>query len=79
MITKSACRMPSRRLYGVMTLFGIIPAAMAWQQRYGTNANADGKTRIDSAPARAEMVPGGQTVLLLVAAAAAYVIVSNSI
>ena len=49
--------------YGVLVLFGIIPAAMAWSERYsGTTLSSQ------------RVVPGGQPMLVAVAAAAAGVI-----
>ena len=53
--------------YGVLTLFGAFPAAMAWQQRYGPDADADELV----AP---EALPGGRVSLALIAAAALGVI-----
>lgn len=61
--------------YGVMTLFGFIPAAMAYNQRYGTDSSGQEK---QSLPAT-ELVPGGKPVLAAIAGAAVYVIVSNSV
>ena len=49
--------------YGVLVLFGLIPVAMVWSERYaGTTLS------------RVQIVPGGKPVLLLVAACAAGVI-----
>jgi tyrosine-specific transport protein len=54
--------------YGVLTLFGIQPAAMAWSARYGSNS---------SMPAQQQIVPGGKAVLLAVGGAAAGVILNE--
>lgn len=51
--------------YGVLTLFGIMPAAMAWRQRYNNNGQSEGQH---------EVVPGGKLVLLCIGGAAAGVI-----
>mmetsp|Transcript_41026 Transcript_41026/g.76301 ORF Transcript_41026/g.76301 Transcript_41026/m.76301 type:complete len:96 (-) Transcript_41026:72-359(-) len=51
--------------YGILTLFGIIPAAMAWSQRYGEDA-AD-----TVAP---ETLPGGKFSLAAMVAAASGII-----
>ncbi|KAL1520448.1 hypothetical protein AB1Y20_022030 [Prymnesium parvum] len=53
--------------YGILILFGIIPAAMAWQQRYSTGP---GTVEL-VAP---EALPGGRASLALMALAAASVI-----
>ena len=50
----------------MLTLFGILPAAMAWSERYG-----------DSTLTKIEIVPGGKPVLLLVGGTAAAIIVNE--
>lgn len=50
--------------YGILTLFGIIPAAMAWVQRYSDDAE----------PAVEAVLPGGRASLFAIAFAAASVI-----
>ena len=50
--------------FGILTLFGILPPAMAWQQRYGPEA----------APAAEPAVPGGRATLALMIGAASAVI-----
>lgn len=54
--------------YGVMTLFGVMPAAMAWKQRYG---NAGSLVDV-------QMVPGGRFMLATVAVAAAGIIANQA-
>jgi tyrosine-specific transport protein len=54
--------------YGVLTLFGIQPAAMAWSARYGSNS---------SMQAQQQIVPGGKVVLLAVGGAATGVILNE--
>jgi hypothetical protein len=54
--------------YGVLTLFGIQPAAMAWSARYGSNS---------SMQAQQQIVPGGKAVLLAVGGAATGVIMNE--
>lgn len=49
--------------YGVLTLFGLIPVAMCWSERYG-----------GTSPSRQQLVPGGRPLLLAVAATAGGVI-----
>lgn len=49
--------------YGVLVLFGIVPVAMAWSERYG-----------GSTLARFELVPGGRPALVAVGCAAGAVI-----
>lgn len=54
--------------YGVLVLFGILPALMVYSQRYsGTTL------------ATYQLVPGGKGVLVLVAAAAAAVIANQAV
>lgn len=56
--------------YGVLTLFGLLPAAMAWNERYGNTC----------IPAPfGPIVPGGRVVLGVVIAGAGYVITSEFI
>ncbi|KAF7815554.1 putative tyrosine-specific transporter [Senna tora] len=56
--------------YGVLVLFGIIPAAMSWSDRYSSS---------DSSPSVKipELVPGGRITLLLVLGGAGYVVLSE--
>lgn len=56
--------------YGVLVLFGILPAAMAWNERYGNVCL--------STPFR-PIVPGGRVVLGAVIAGAGYIITSEFI
>jgi tyrosine-specific transport protein len=49
--------------FGILTLFGIIPAAMVWTERYG-----------DSTVSHVQLVPGGRPALLLVGGIAAGII-----
>jgi len=53
-------------VYGILVLFGLLPAAMAWTQRYGR----------DASPALSDdaMVPGGRGTLGAIAAVAASII-----
>lgn len=44
--------------YGVMTLFGLLPAGMAWLQRYGGESGTG-----SSAGMKIELVPGGKLML----------------
>jgi len=50
--------------FGILTLFGILPASMAWSQRYGPEAE----------PAVPDVVPGGKVALALMIGGAAAVI-----
>ncbi len=53
--------------YGVMFLFGVLPAAMAWSERYaGTTVS------------RVQVVPGGRASLLLVGAIAGGIILNET-
>ncbi|KAH0937208.1 hypothetical protein HID58_004669 [Brassica napus] len=54
--------------YGVLVLFGILPAAMSWSDRY-----------VVSSSTATQLVPGGKVTLSLVMGAAGYVIVSEII
>lgn len=56
--------------YGVLTLFGILPAAMAWTERYG-NACIPSPFK--------PIVPGGRVVLGVIIGGAGYVITSDII
>ncbi|KAH7435031.1 hypothetical protein KP509_06G046100 [Ceratopteris richardii] len=56
--------------YGVLTLFGLLPAAMAWNERYG---------EICIPSPFKPIVPGGRVVLCIVIAGAGYVITSDII
>eukprot|EP00898_Chlorokybus_atmophyticus_P007366 jgi/Chlat1/7630/Chrsp64S07164 len=55
--------------YGVLVLFGIIPAAMAWSERYSTSGRL--------LPATEPLVPGGKPVLTLLLGGAAAIIVGE--
>jgi tyrosine-specific transport protein len=71
--------------YGVMTLYGMLPAAMSWSERYsgGTSSSSSGSGSSGGAwtglVERAVLVPGGRGVLLVKAAAALAVVVSHSL
>ncbi|KAJ0726586.1 putative amino acid/polyamine transporter 2 [Helianthus annuus] len=54
--------------YGVLVLFGVLPAAMAWSDRYSSSSLSS------NIP---ELVPGGRFTLSLVIGGAGYVIVSE--
>lgn len=54
--------------YGVLVLFGILPAAMSWSDRYVVSP---------STASSQQLVPGGKVTLSLVMGAAGYVIVSE--
>ncbi|XP_074574065.1 uncharacterized protein LOC141830557 [Curcuma longa] len=54
--------------YGVLVLFGVLPAAMSWSER---DSNGSLAPRVPS------LVPGGRYTLALVMAAAAFVIISE--
>lgn len=54
--------------YGVLVLFGILPAAMSWSDRY-----------VVSSSTATQLVPGGKVMLSVVMGAAGYVIVSEII
>ncbi|XP_062016662.1 uncharacterized protein LOC133733070 isoform X1 [Rosa rugosa] len=56
--------------YGVLVLFGIVPAAMSWSDRYSSSSTAVKLPRL---------VPGGRLTLSLVAGGAGYVIFSEII
>lgn len=61
--------------YGVLTLFGIMPAAMAWQARYGASTQQQqADTAAEHLPAPEPLLPGGAPVLLAVGGAAAAVV-----
>lgn len=60
--------------YGVLTLFGILPAAMAWQSRYGSQQQQQGQQQGPGAQSCQPLLPGGAPVLLAVGGAAAAVI-----
>ncbi|CAH8271630.1 unnamed protein product [Arabidopsis lyrata] len=55
--------------YGVLVLFGILPAAMSWSDRYIVSTS-----RVTRLP---QIVPGGKLTLSLVMGAAGYVILSE--
>ncbi|KAK4275785.1 hypothetical protein QN277_018810 [Acacia crassicarpa] len=58
--------------YGVLVLFGIIPAAMSWSDRYSTLKSSS------SPPMKLpDLVPGGKITLLLVLGSSGYVILSE--
>jgi tyrosine-specific transport protein len=52
--------------YGVLTLFGMLPAAMAWSECYA-----------DTTLTKIEIVPGGRPVLLVVGGTAAVIILNE--
>ncbi|GAB2218449.1 hypothetical protein Drorol1_Dr00001672 [Drosera rotundifolia] len=54
--------------YGVLVLFGLLPAAMAWSDRYSTSSES---------LALPSLVPGGKVTLSLVIGGASWVIVSE--
>lgn len=54
--------------YGVLVLFGILPALMVYSERYG-------KTTLSAY----QLVPGGRGVLVLVAAVAAAIIANQAL
>lgn len=56
--------------YGVLVLFGILPAAMAWSDRYSTSLEL---------PKVGPLVPGGKLTLSLVIGGASWVILSELI
>jgi tyrosine-specific transport protein len=63
--------------YGVLTLFGILPAAMAWQSRYGSQQQQQDQQQQQQGPGVQScqpLLPGGVPVLLAVGGAAAAVI-----
>ncbi|KAL4590637.1 hypothetical protein LXL04_003574 [Taraxacum kok-saghyz] len=55
--------------YGVLVLFGIVPAAMCWSDRYSKSGSSN----------VSELVPGGRFTLSLVIGGAGYVILSELI
>ena len=55
--------------YGILTLFGIIPAAMAWVQRYGGD-----QSDFDSEQVAPDALPGGKLTLGAMIVAAALVV-----
>ena len=67
--------------FGVLTLFGCMPPAMAWSNRYGglTNREGDqGGSNTKASDASSALVPGGKPALLLCFALAAGVVVTES-
>lgn len=54
--------------YGVLVLFGVVPAAMSWSDRYSTSQEL---------PKVAPLVPGGKLTLSLVIGGAGWVIISE--
>ena len=54
--------------FGILVLFGMVPAAMAWQSRYGGGDDGAGE---NAAP---EMLPGGRFTLGAMGAAAAAIV-----
>ncbi|XP_054818544.1 uncharacterized protein LOC129318057 isoform X2 [Prosopis cineraria] len=56
--------------YGVLVLFGIVPASMSWSDRY-SNSNSPPPVRLP------ELVPGGKITLLLVLGGSGYVVLSE--
>ncbi|KAM7261012.1 hypothetical protein ACFE04_026487 [Oxalis oulophora] len=57
--------------YGVLVLFGIVPAAMSWSDRYSLPRSSTPSRRV------AELVPGGRLTLSLLIGGAGYIIVSE--
>ena len=55
--------------YGVLSLFGILPAASAWSQRYGKEASFSG----------VRAVPGEKAMVILVGCAAGGVILNQAV
>ncbi|KAG2311824.1 hypothetical protein Bca4012_026315 [Brassica carinata] len=55
--------------YGVLVLFGILPAAMSWSDRYVVSPS--------TATSSPQLVPGGKVTLSIVMGAAGYVIISE--
>ncbi|CAN8300662.1 unnamed protein product [Cochlearia groenlandica] len=55
--------------YGVLVLFGFLPAAMSWSDRYSVSSS--------TATSLPQLVPGGKLTLSLVMAASGYVILSE--
>ncbi|KAK1439497.1 hypothetical protein QVD17_05316 [Tagetes erecta] len=55
--------------YGVLVLFGVLPAAMSWSDRYSSSLSLSSNIP--------ELVPGGRITLLLVIGGAGYVIISE--
>jgi tyrosine-specific transport protein len=68
------CLLLSAGTYGVLTLFGILPAAMAWQSRYGSQQQQQQEQQGPDMQSCQPLLPGGVPVLLAVGAAAAAVI-----
>ncbi len=62
--------------YGVLTLFGILPAAMAWQARYGATTQQQQQQDAATVPLQAfqPLLPGGAPALVAVGGAAAAVV-----
>lgn len=56
--------------YGVLVLFGVVPAAMSWSDRY---SNSSPSVKLP------ELVPGGRITLLLVLGGSGYVVLSELI
>lgn len=54
--------------YGVLVLFGVLPAAMSWSDRYSTSPDF---------PKVAQLVPGGKLTLSLVIGGSSWVILSE--
>lgn len=74
--------------FGVLTLFGCMPPAMAWSNRYGgfgnaNNAKKDGDAsewkENQSEETRARLLPGGKPALLLCFSLAAGVVLTESV
>ena len=66
--------------YGVLTLFGLLPCAMAWADRYGgRGGDGSGGGRGGGRGAAVELVPGGKPVLLLMAGGAAAIIANEAV
>jgi tyrosine-specific transport protein len=63
--SRSFARLPAD---GILVLFGIVPAAMAWVQRYGSDAD----------PQIEPALPGGRPVLAGMAIAAGLVVAGET-
>lgn len=63
--------------FGVLTLFGVMPAAMAYSERYLGNAGTGEAPSLAAARAQ-RMVPGGAAALALIGGGAAAIILEES-
>jgi hypothetical protein len=60
----------------VLTLFGILPPAMAWQLRYGAGRNSSTDSSSEGSSSK-DMLPLGRPLLLVVGGAAAGVVLNE--